>query len=119
MRREEDALRLKHMLEAARKAAGFAAGRTRDEIRRDDLLAFAIVRALEILGEAAGRVSPECRARHDALPWAMMVGMRNRLVHGYFDINLDIVWDTVTTDLPPVIAALQDAVSEGRDEAQP
>jgi len=115
MGREDDGVRLRHMLDAGQKATEFASGRSLDELHGDDLLAFGLVHALAILGEAASRVSAECRAQHDDLPWPKMIGMRNRLVHGYLDINLDIVWDTVTLDLPPVVARLTEIV--GKDEA--
>lgn len=65
---------------------------------------------LDAAGEAAAKVSEETRHRHAAIPWDAIVATRNRLVHGYFDINLDIVWDTVTIDLPPLVAELRKAI---------
>jgi uncharacterized protein with HEPN domain len=62
---------------------------------------------VEIVGEAASRVSAELRIRHSELPWATIVAMRNRLIHAYFDIDRNIVWDTVTADLPPLLAAIE------------
>ena len=64
------------------------------------MLARALVKDIEIIGEAASRVSQDFRATHPQLPWADIVGMRNRLIHAYFDINLDRVWDTIKKDLP-------------------
>ena len=74
---------------------------------RDRMLALAIVKCIEIVGEAAGGISQESRERFDNVPWADIVGMRHRLVHAYFDIDLDRVWDTITDDLPPLIAELE------------
>ncbi len=71
------------------------------------MLSLALVRLLEVIGEAARGISPEFREKHAKIPWKQMMGMRNRLIHGYYDINLDIVWETITKDLPPLIAQLE------------
>lgn len=112
--RPEDRVRLLHMRDAAREAMGFAAGRTRAALDTDRQLLLSIVKDVEILGEAAARVSPELRALHPEVPWAVIVAMRNRLVHGYFDIDHGIVWNTVTADLPPLLALIE-AVLERED----
>ncbi|MGC8552886.1 MAG: DUF86 domain-containing protein, partial [Phycisphaerae bacterium] len=70
-------------------------------------LCLALTRLLEIIGEAARGLSAHTRHNHPEVPWAKMIGMRDRLVHGYYDINLDIVWQTVTTDLPTVKPFIQ------------
>ena len=62
---------------------------------------------VEIIGEAAAKISPETKSRYPQIPWADIVGMRNRLVHGYFEIDLDRLWDTITDDLPPLVADLE------------
>ena len=77
---------------------------------------FAIVRALEIVGEAAARVTPPTRAAHPEIPWSAVVGMRNRPVHGYFDVDLAIVWRTATESLPVLIEALEKILT---DESPP
>jgi uncharacterized protein with HEPN domain len=105
--RREDAIRLRHMLDAAEQAREFMEGRARQELEHNRMLSFAVVRALEVLGEAASRVSAQAREAHPDLPWQAMAGMRNRLVHAYFDIDLDRVWDTVTDDLPGLAAQLR------------
>ena len=102
-----DHTRLRHMLDAARAALTFTAGKTRADLTDDLMLQFALVRALEVIGEAAARVSEPTRAAHPEIPWAAIVGMRNRLVHGYFDVDLEIVSRTTTESLPPLIAALE------------
>ena len=82
----------RHMVDACEAAARFAHGRSRGDLDSDEMLRFALVRAVEIVGEAAGAVSPEGKAALP-VPWRwQIVGMRNRLVHAYFDINLDILW---------------------------
>jgi uncharacterized protein with HEPN domain len=68
------------------------------------------------MGEAASKVTKESRDSHPEVPWLNIIGMRNRLIHAYFDIDLDRVWDTITDDLPPVIAALKKMVQK---EARP
>jgi len=98
------------MRDAAREAIGFAADRSREALDADRMLVLALVKALEIVGEAAGQVSEETRARVPDIPWADIAGMRNRLVHAYFDINLEIVWQTIRQDLPPLVEKLESAI---------
>jgi uncharacterized protein with HEPN domain len=102
-----DTVRLQHMLDAAQKAIQFTQGRSRQDLNDDEMLALAIVRLVEILGEAAKNVSPETRAQAPKIPWRQIAGTRDRLSHAYFDVNLDIIWDIVTNDLPTLIPELQ------------
>ena len=85
----DDNARLRHMLEAARDAMSFAADCSREGLDKDRKLALAIVKCIEIIGEAAARVTAETRDAHPEVPWKAIVGMRNRLIHGYFEIDLD------------------------------
>ena len=110
--RDNDRIRLRHMLEAAEAATKFTAGKTRDDFGTDQMLAFSVLRALEVLGEAANKVSPDVRKKLTAVPWADIVGMRNWLIHAYHDVNLDIVWRTVKEELPPLIASLKGALNK-------
>ncbi|WP_067049936.1 HepT-like ribonuclease domain-containing protein [Methanofollis ethanolicus] len=103
----DETVPLRHALDAAKKAVFFLDDRTRTDLETDEMLGFAVVRLLEIIGEAAKLVSPELREKHPEIPWSAMVGMRNRLIHGYFDVNYDVVWDTVKSDLPPMIDDLE------------
>jgi uncharacterized protein with HEPN domain len=103
----DDTARLRHMIEAIDAARRFVQGRGRADLDSDQMLLFALVRAVEIVGEAASRVSAEGRAEAPDLPWAEAVGMRNRLVHAYFDINRNILWTTVTDALPALRVQLQ------------
>ena len=105
---EDDRIRLQHMLDAARKAARLAAGRSREELdAEDDPLAAALVHWICVIGEAASKVSSGTCSAVDGIPWPDIVGMRNRLIHAYFDINLDIVWDILSLDLPKLDRELE------------
>lgn len=95
--------------DAARRAVAVTAGKTRADLDRDDILALALVRLLEIVGEAAKHLSATFRASHPEIPWRLMAGTRDRLIHGYFDVDLDIVWAIVTDDLPPLLEKLEQA----------
>jgi uncharacterized protein with HEPN domain len=95
------------MLTAARDARAFALGKSESDLPRDKQLTLALLKCVEIVGEAAARVGEDTRAKYPSLPWADMVGMRNRLVHVYFDIDLSLLWTTVTDDLPPLIRELE------------
>jgi uncharacterized protein with HEPN domain len=99
------------MRESATLALEMASGRTREELSRDPMLAMALARCLEILGEAASRLSEEARLRFPDLPCAQMVSMRNHLIHAYFDVDLDIVWTTVVDDLPTLLPPLDSALA--------
>ncbi len=110
MTQRNDKVSLRHMLDYSRKAVAMVEGRTREDLDRDEMLCLALTRAAEIIGEAATRVSQAGQQRHAHIPWAQIVGLRNRLVHGYDAVDLDILWDIVQQDLPPLIAALQEIV---------
>lgn len=110
---EDDRVRIQHMLDAARKAVSLAAGRDRAELdAEDDPLPYALVQLITVVGEAASRVSSGTRSQLVGIPWPDIVGMRNRLIHAYFDINLDILWATVQDSLPYLIRLLETALSE-------
>ncbi len=107
---EQDAVRLRHMLDAAEQALQFCGGRRREDLASDVMLRFALVHAITVVGEAAAKVSIPTR---DALPdirWASIVGMRNRLVHAYFDIDIDVLWQSVNERLPPLAEQLRAAL---------
>ncbi len=103
----EDRVRLQHMLDAGQEALAFAGNHERDDLYRDRMLLLALVKCIEIIGEAAGKVSDDVRADAPDIPWPNIVAMRNRLIHGYFDINPDIVWRTVDEEIPRLIVPLK------------
>ncbi len=98
------------ILEAAKLALAYVSGKSKDEFLEDTQCQDAVIRRLEIIGEAARRISDETRATYRKLPWKAMVGMRNVMIHEYDDIDLVIVWDTVQNDLPRLVAALEEVV---------
>lgn len=102
-----DRIRLLHMLDAAREAISFASGRTAEDLANDRVLALALVKCIEIIGEAATKISVETRGGLDGIAWADIIGMRHRLIHAYFDIDIERVSDTIAADLPPLVARLE------------
>ena len=106
MSQHEDLVRLRHMLDAARQAVAFVEGKQRADLDRDLQLTLALTRLIEIIGEAAKGVSAGTRDRLQ-VPWRAIAGTRDRLVHAYFDVDLDQVWQIVTVDLPPLIATIE------------
>ncbi len=110
MARHEDRIRLRHMLDHAEEAVEMALDRSREDMDADRQLNLSLVRLLEIVGEAAARVSQESRNKYSDIPWMAIVGLRNRLIHGYADVDLDIVWDIVRHDLPTLITQLKVAL---------
>lgn len=109
-----DDVRLRHMRDAARQALEFARNKGRPDLDSDLMLVFALVKAIEIVGEAANQASDSTRRRFPEIPWADIIGMRHRLIHAYFDVNLDVLWQTVRHDLPPLIEALEKALEGNR-----
>lgn len=116
--RPDDRIRFQHMLDAAEDALCFASGLTRADLDTNRMATFAIVRAVEVIGEAAGTVSDETKRSYADLPWGSMIGMRHRLIHAYFDVDLDRVWDTITEDLPPLIARLREILADARPDSR-
>ena len=106
-----DRIRIQHMLDAAREAMAFAKGRTVDDLRTHRMLLLALVKEIEILGEAATQISEDFRFSRPDIPWAMIRGMRNRLIHAYSDVNVALVWSTVISDLPELARALNALLS--------
>jgi uncharacterized protein with HEPN domain len=95
------------MLDHAREAVLMTQGKTRADIDTDRQLNLALVRLLEIIGEAAARTSEEDRARYRTIPWPEIISLRNRLIHGYDSVDFDILWNIITKDLPPLIEKLE------------
>ncbi len=109
---DEDRVRILHMIDAAESLAQFVAGKTRADLDTDRMLLFAIVRAIEVVGEAASKVTEDTRAAATSIPWTAIVGMRNRLIHGYFDIDTELVWKTATDEIPGLVPRLRHLVSQ-------
>lgn len=103
---KNDFIRLKHMLEAAQTCLGFSAGKVRIDFEKDQMLSFAVIRALEIFGEAASRISSDFQKANPNIPWRAIIGMRNRLIHAYFDLDYDILWEAISNEIPKIIPEL-------------
>jgi uncharacterized protein with HEPN domain len=116
MPRHDQRVALRHMLDYARTAVRMVGDRPRRDLDTDEVLRLALTRAIEVIGEAAARVSIAARKEHPNIPWPQIVGVRNRLIHGYDTIDLRILWDIVTLDLPPLIAQLEAILP---DESEP
>ena len=108
--KHDDQIRILHMLDAAREVLSFVDGMENATFVRNRLVVLAVIKELEIIGEAASKVSTVTRDTHAGIPWQDIVGMRNRLIHGYFDIDLERVWDTVTGDVPELVTLLEQAL---------
>lgn len=106
----EDRVRLLHMIEAAETACGFVSDKARGDLDADRMLVFALVRAIEIVGEAGSKVSAPTREAAPDIPWSLIVSMRNRLVHAYFDVDREVVWKTATEELPQLLPRLRTLV---------
>jgi len=105
--RADDLVRVLHMIEACESVQRFIQGRRRLDFESDQMLLFAVIRAIEVLGEAAGKVSEDTRSACPEIPWPEITNMRNRLIHGYFDIDVDIVWNTASLEIPALLADLR------------
>lgn len=104
---KDDSVRLRHMQDSAREAVELIQGKSRSDLDTNRVLSLALVRLLEILGEAANRVTTTTREQNPNIPWSQIVSLRHRLIHGYDTINLDILWKILTDDLPLLIAQLE------------
>ncbi len=103
-----DYVRLQHMLDSSQAAVSHLSGKYREDLDRNRLLLNGVVRELEILGEAASQVTKETRERFPFLPWREMIGLRNRLIHAYFDVNNQAIWLVVKESLPTLISQLEE-----------
>ena len=116
MSRHNPEVRLRHMLDHAREAVELARGKTREDLANTRLLQLGLVRLVEIVGEAAASIPREQRAKYPGIPWQDVIGMRNKLIHEYDTVDLDILWDTVSVELPDLIMSLQAIVPPEADE---
>ncbi len=103
----EDSVRIQHMLEGAREAMALIKNKSRLDLEAERILGLALVRLLEIVGEAANRVSKTTRLEFFAIPWAQIISLRNRLIHGYDSVDMDVLWEILTEDIPALISSLE------------
>ena len=104
---EQDEIRLRHMLDAGREAVTFAGDHTREDLDGNQMLVRALSMSIGIIGEAASKVSADVQSANPEVPWPQIIGMRNRIIHAYFEVNLDILWETVTNRIPELIEQLE------------
>lgn len=112
---EKDRVLLLHMRDAAREVLDFTTGATAETLASDRLLLRGVMMSVSIIGEAASKVSPELRSEHPEVPWALIVSTRNRLIHGYFDIRLERLWETVTVSVPELLSQLEAILTNSDD----
>jgi len=110
---------IRDILDAVTKATSFVTGMTFDAFAKDARTSFAVIRAPEIIGEAARQIPADLRAAHPQVPWRAMTGIRDKLIHQYFGVDLEVIWRTVHEDLPPLLASLESVQVElDRTEAE-
>lgn len=110
MSRHDPMVRMRHMLDHAREAAAMSRGRSRANLASNRMLSLALVKLVEIIGEAANQVHHDIQVLHPQIPWSDIVGMRHRLIHRYDEINYDVLWETVTESIPALIAQLEQII---------
>jgi len=118
MRPREDTILLTDMLDYARRAVVALEGQSREALDTDAVLAGALERFVEVIGEAASRLSESTRETAPEIPWHEIIAMRNRLVHGYFSVDLDILWTVAHDDLPELIESLERLLTSGVDSSE-
>lgn len=112
MSRRDDHVLLQDMITTAHAAMSAVQGRDPDTLADDHIWTLGLVKCIEIIGEAASRLSADLRDRHPTIPWSQIIGMRNRLVHAYFDIDYEQVWKTLDEDLPPLVEQLEELLKD-------
>jgi uncharacterized protein with HEPN domain len=109
---EQDDIRLRHMLDAAREVVAFTQGHTREDLDNKQMLVRALSMSIGIIGEAASKISADVQEAHPEVPWPQIIGMRNRIIHAYFEVNLDILWETATDRIPELIGQLEEILAD-------
>jgi len=118
MSQRDPLVAFRHMLDHAKEATGMLARKKRSEFAGDRILVLAVTRLLEIIGEAAGRIPRQTQEGFPRIQWTSIYGMRNRIIHGYDNINMEIVWNVVKNDLPLLIGELE-AIVRGSEKDGP
>jgi len=115
MSRHDDTITMRQILDQARKALAFTEGKSLDDVLNDEVLGLALIRLLEVVGEAANRVSAQTRAAHPAVHWREWIDTRNRVIHGYDTVEVRIVFRIIRNNLPPLVAELERILNTNTD----
>lgn len=102
-----DKIRIQHMIDASDEALKFAENKTINDFRNNRMLVLSIVKDIEIIGEAASKISHDTKEKYSHIPWKDIIGMRNRLIHGYFGVDVEIIKQTLDNDLPKLLSQLR------------
>ena len=111
MSQHDDSVRLQHMVDAAKEAVDFLKDQSREVLQHHRMLLLSLVRCIEVIGEAASKITKEFQQKYPEIPWPLIVAMRNRMIHAYYDVDSDRVWEIVKSDLPPLIIQLEKILS--------
>jgi uncharacterized protein with HEPN domain len=106
-----DAAFLEDILVSVKNAQVFIQGMTFGEFSEDEKTTYALIRAFEIIGEATKRISPAFKGQHSGIPWKVMAGMRDKLIHNYFGVDLEVLWNTAHENLPPLESQILDLLA--------
>ena len=112
MSQKNDRVYIGHMIDTANKAIDFVAELSREDFDNDEQLRLALTHLLQVIGEAARRVSPNFRDAYPEIPWKAIVGMRSKVVHDYLNVDEDVVWDTVKNDLAHLVRDLEQILTK-------
>ena len=112
--KDNDKIRIKHITDASEEALSFVGNVEREKFFKNRMLILSVIKEIEIAGEAASKISEETKVKYSNVPWKDIVGMRNRLIHGYFDVNIELVWNTIKNNLNPLISSLKNILAEER-----
>jgi uncharacterized protein with HEPN domain len=105
--KENDRIRIQHIIDAAQEALSFVRDTDQENFSKNRMMILSVIKEIEIIGEAASKITDETKLKYLDVPWKDIVGMRNRLIHGYFDVDVKIVWNTTRINLPPLVSSLE------------
>ncbi|MHB8578283.1 MAG: HepT-like ribonuclease domain-containing protein [Ignavibacteriaceae bacterium] len=110
----DDRIRIQHMADAGEEALAFAERVAKEDFAQNRMLILSVIKDIEIIGEAASRISEEAKLKFLNIPWKDIIGMRNRLIHGYFEVDIELIWNTIRNDLPPLMKSLKEILDNNK-----